>query len=212
MELPNIGDGYLPQADGLNHPAIQPCLPYIPKIVLPLWELLDVSKRQGEHKDCWLQAVAGRLATNQRITKTLHEEGAPLLVGTDTSVRFVLQGFSLHEELNLFVQAGLTPYEAIRCATTEPARFLGLEAEAGTVAQGKRADLILVNENPLENINALRSVEGVFTSGYALDRTDLDRLLAQQAEMAIQSAVDSEPIPIVSDQNNRASMTGMMGG
>ena len=86
------------------------------------------------------------------------------MVGTDTSVRLVVQGFSIHEELANFIAVGLTPYEALRCATSEPARFLGQSEVWGTVAEGKRADLILVRGNPLNSIETLRDLGRAFSS------------------------------------------------
>ncbi|MEZ4661284.1 MAG: amidohydrolase family protein [Caldilineaceae bacterium] len=175
---------HMPQQQGLTHPIIEPRLPYVPQLVLPLWEILDSSQRKGEHKTRWLDAIQRRSEASLNIVNILHQEGAPLLVGTDTSVRFVIQGFSVHDELENFVRAGLTPFAAIRCATSEPARFLGLEAEFGTIAQNKRADLVLVDENPLERIAALRKIDALFVNGFQLTRADLDALLGQQTSVA----------------------------
>ena len=124
----------------------------------------------------------------ERIVSILHEEGAPLLVGTDTSVRLVVQGFSIHEELASFVGAGMTPYEALRCTTSEAARFLGQSETWGTVTEGKRADLILTRGNPLVSVKALRDPDGVFLNGFHLTRADLDSLLNQQ--MALDTLAD----------------------
>lgn len=91
----------------------------------------------------------------------LHRAGVPIVVGTDQAV----PGHSVHREIELYVQAGFTPMEAIQAATIVPARVMGLDNEAGTVEVGKRADLILVNGNPLEDIRNIRNVEAVISGG-----------------------------------------------
>ena len=91
----------------------------------------------------------------------LHRAGIPIVAGTDQAV----PGHSLHREIELYVQAGFTPMEAIQAATIVPARAMGLEKELGTVEKGKRADLILITGNPLEDIHNTRNVEYVITNG-----------------------------------------------
>ena len=95
------------------------------------------------------------------IVGALHRSGVPIVAGTDQAV----PGHSLHREIELYVQAGFTPMEAIQAATVVPARVMGMEKEAGTVEKGKRADLILINGNPLEDIHNTRNVEYVITNG-----------------------------------------------
>ena len=95
------------------------------------------------------------------IVGALHRSGVPVMAGTDQAV----PGHSLHREIELYVQAGFTPMEAIQAATLVPARVMGLEKEIGTVEKGKRADLILINGNPLEDIHNTRNVEYVITNG-----------------------------------------------
>jgi imidazolonepropionase-like amidohydrolase len=100
-----------------------------------------------------------------RVVAILHEEGAPLLVGTDSPNPFVFQGSSVPDELALLVRAGLDRWQALRRATTEAARFLGEDREWGTVEVGKRADLLLLSRNPLHDLDALRKPEAVFVAG-----------------------------------------------
>jgi imidazolonepropionase-like amidohydrolase len=95
------------------------------------------------------------------IVRALHRSGVPIVAGTDQAV----PGHSLHREIELYVQAGFTPMEAIQAATLVPARVMGLEKETGTVEKGKRADLILIDGNPLEDIHNTRNVEYVITNG-----------------------------------------------
>lgn len=115
-----------------------------------------------------------------RIVAILHEEGVPLLLGTDTPNPHVYQGFAIHEELALFVRAGLRPYEALLTGTREAARFLGESELWGTVSVGKRADLLLVETNPLAEVAAVQRPEAVFVNEFYLTREVLDALLAQK--------------------------------
>jgi imidazolonepropionase-like amidohydrolase len=106
------------------------------------------------------------------ITGMLHQAGIPVVAGTDQTV----PGHSLYREIELYVQAGFTPMEAIQAATIVPARVMGMDHELGTVEVGKRADLIVVNGNPLESIHEIRKVESVITNGTLYNCAELWRL------------------------------------
>ena len=95
------------------------------------------------------------------IVGMLHRAGIPIVAGTDQAV----PGHSLHREIELYVQAGFTPMEAIQAATLVSARAMGLEKESGTVERGKRGDLIVINGDPLQDIHNTRNVEYVITNG-----------------------------------------------
>ena len=95
------------------------------------------------------------------IIGALHRARVPIVAGTDQSV----PGHSLHREIELYVQAGFTPMEAIQAATIVPARVMSLDKELGTIEKGKRADLILLNADPLADIHNTRNVEYVITNG-----------------------------------------------
>jgi|CZKD01.1.fsa_nt_gi imidazolonepropionase-like amidohydrolase len=103
------------------------------------------------------------------IVGALHRAGIPVVAGTDQTV----PGHSLHREIELYVQAGFTPMEAIQAATIVPARAMGIEKESGTVEKGKRGDLILVNGNPLDDIHKIRNVEDVITNGTMFHTAEL---------------------------------------
>ena len=113
----------------------------------------------------------------RQLVKALHDGGVPILAGTDVSWLGV-PGFSLVEELENFQDLGFTPYEALETATVGPARFLKREEEFGTVAAGKRADLVLTRGNPLEDVRALEHLEGVVAAGRWMPGTEAARLLA----------------------------------
>lgn len=115
-----------------------------------------------------------------RIVSVLHRENIGLLAGTDApGAPWSYAGFSLHDELDHLVNAGLTPVEALRTATLEPARYFGMEDSIGVVEEGKLADLVLLDANPLEDIANTRRVYGVVADGRYFDRAALDALLEQ---------------------------------
>jgi imidazolonepropionase-like amidohydrolase len=108
----------------------------------------------------------------------MNKAGVPILAGTDTAAGVrVYPGFSLHEELELLVQAGLTPMQALQAATLNAGKYLGL-ADTGTIEKGKRADLVLLDANPLADIRNTRKIRSVVLAGRNLSRADLDHLLA----------------------------------
>lgn len=123
--------------------------------------------------------------TRLKMVADLHRGGAGILAGTDadSNFHFVFFGSSLHEELELFVKAGLSSFEALRTATVNPARFLKAEASLGTIEKGKLADLVLLDANPLTDIKNTTKIRAVVANGRYLDRQALDSLL-KQAEKA----------------------------
>ncbi|HEU4405428.1 MAG TPA: amidohydrolase family protein [Polyangiaceae bacterium] len=106
------------------------------------------------------------------LLRAMHEAGVPVVAGTDISV----PGHSVHRELELYVQAGFSPMEALQAATSVPARAMRLEAEAGTVEPGKRADLVVVAGDPLADVSNVRKVSLVVARGKAYDPAELWRL------------------------------------
>jgi imidazolonepropionase-like amidohydrolase len=116
---------------------------------------------------------------NLQAVGSMHRAGVPLLAGTDTAPAiYVMPGFSLHDELANFVEAGLTPMEALQTATSNPARFLGRE-DQGAIEPGKLADLVLLSANPIDDIHNTQKINAVVTNGRFLDRGALDRILSQ---------------------------------
>jgi imidazolonepropionase-like amidohydrolase len=109
----------------------------------------------------------------------MRKAGVQFLAGTDVGNSYIFPGFSRHDELTLLVKAGLTPMEALQSATRNPAMFLGMLKELGTIQNGKLADLVLLDANPLENIRNTQKVRAVILNGRFLDRGELDKLLAQ---------------------------------
>ena len=117
----------------------------------------------------------------------MNKAGVPILAGTDTAAGVrVYPGFSLHEELELLVKAGLTPMEALQAATLNAGKYLGL-TDTGTIEKGKRADLVLLDSNPLADIKNTRKIRSVVLAGRYFSREDLDHLLKEVEEEAAKS-------------------------
>jgi imidazolonepropionase-like amidohydrolase len=123
----------------------------------------------------------------------MHRAGVGILAGTDTPGPFTFPGSSLHEELALFVdRAGLTPLQALRTATLDAARYLEATDSLGTVAEGKLADLVLLDADPLEDICNTQRIHAVVLNGRLLDQAALDAVLAAVEEAASRNGA---PVP-----------------
>jgi hypothetical protein len=120
-----------------------------------------------------------RYAKQLEIVAAMNKAGVPILAGTDEVNPYCYAGFSLLDELGLLVSAGLTPAEALRAATSGPARYLGWEAKAGTVSEGKNADIVVLDGDPLADIANTKKVFAVVLRGVLHDRAALDGMLAE---------------------------------
>jgi imidazolonepropionase-like amidohydrolase len=112
--------------------------------------------------------------------------GVGFLAGSDTPTPWAFPGFGLHDELELLVEAGLTPLQALQAATLYPARFFGLTDDLGTIAEGGMADVVLLDANPLEDIRNTRRIHAVVVDGRLLDRVAIDRMLADVERARLQ--------------------------
>ena len=115
-----------------------------------------------------------------RRTGELHAAGVPIAAGTDTPIGWSIPGYSLHTELEQYVQVGMTPLEALHSATVAPAEYFGLEDEMGQLQVGFIADAVLLTGNPLENIIDTRRVQAVINRGALLTRAQLDSLITDR--------------------------------
>jgi imidazolonepropionase-like amidohydrolase len=124
-------------------------------------------------------------------TKVFHDKGGQLMTGTDALMPRLVGGFALHQELQELVAVGLTPYQALRTSTTIPYEYLGEAQQAGTIAVGKRTDLLLVEANPLEDVSAASKVAGVLMRGRWVGKDEIDRrMTAISAAAPAASAAD----------------------
>jgi imidazolonepropionase-like amidohydrolase len=113
-----------------------------------------------------------------RRTGELHAAGVPIAAGTDTPIGWSIPGYSLHTELEQYVEVGMTPREALHSATVRPAAFFGLNGEMGQLAPGYLADAVLLSANPLHDIAHTRTVEAVINRGTLLPKAALAGLVS----------------------------------
>ncbi|HEY0673636.1 MAG TPA: amidohydrolase family protein [Longimicrobiales bacterium] len=115
------------------------------------------------------------------LTKLMHDKGGRLLAGSDAPLPGLVPGFALHRELRELVDVGLTPFAALRTATTAPFEYLGESERSGMIAVGQHSDVLLVDANPLEDIAALSQVSGVLLRGRWIGKAEIQRRLQQLA-------------------------------
>ena len=170
----------------IHDPAIRkdPRIAYIPDDLLSFWNSMG-GPPDRRNDEIQLRLFQQDIA----IVRAMHAGHVPLLAGTDTPNPYTYPGFSLHEELELLVSAGLSPMEALQTATLRAAEFLGIEHFFGSVEEGKIANLVLLDANPLDDIRNTRRVRAVVLRGHFLDRAKLDELLAQQEVRHAQSRI-----------------------
>jgi hypothetical protein len=164
--------------------ANDPRLAYVPDSLRKEWDPRTPENKFSEGEQQWW---AQQYINDGKMTAAMHKGGVALLAGSDSLDRHVFPGFALHRELELLTEAGMTPLEALRAATSDAAKFLRHEGEFGVVANGAHADLVLLDENPLENISNTANISAVIREGVYLDRAALDRLL-NQARAAAKAA------------------------
>jgi imidazolonepropionase-like amidohydrolase len=129
------------------------------------------------------------VSIRDRLIRAIHAKGGKILTGSDTPEWFLLYGFTLHRELESLVAAGLSPYAALEAATRNPAEYLGGLGDWGTIERGKRADLVLLDANPLERIAHTTQIAGVMKDGRWLPKAELTAKLdaiASRFEKAIE--------------------------
>jgi imidazolonepropionase-like amidohydrolase len=162
----------------LDDPAFvdDPRLKYLPPLIRTSWD----PKRDFRFKSMTPADFTERrrdFKTNYALVAAMNNAGVGLLAGTDEANPYCFPGFSLHDELALLVRAGLTPLEALRSATINPARYYGKDESQGTVEAGKDADLVLLDANPLADIHNTTRIRAVVAGGRLYDRGALDRIL-----------------------------------
>jgi len=153
-----------------GHPASVPLesfLPGVSRLPVPLKRMFDSMSGGNGDRQAW----RARLVDSAKLLKAAVDAGLLVVAGTDKGV----PGFSLQRELELYVEGGMTPLQAIQAATIMPAKAMRLDRELGTIEVGKRADLVVLNGDPLARISAVRDVRWVVTGGRMYDSAVLWR-------------------------------------
>jgi imidazolonepropionase-like amidohydrolase len=148
----------------------------IPPRTLEIWKKSRIAQMQAlSPRDSELHAQL--LRKSMDLVAEMQKAGVKILAGTDSPAPYVFPGSGLHDELQLLVESGLTPFEALQSATKSPAEFLHTAKDSGTVEKGKFADLVLLDGNPLDDIRNTRKIRAIILHGKLLDRSALDQLL-----------------------------------
>jgi imidazolonepropionase-like amidohydrolase len=167
--------------EGFQRLQNQPGMKYVSpgtRMLSPLLYLMAAKAHTYQGAD-YPQRIA---ELNRQILQTLHDAGAGILLGTDAAQAYHLPGFAVHEELEMLVEAGLSPYEAIEAGTRNAAAVMGKGNEFGTIEEGKRADLLLLESNPLSNVSAIQERSGVMLRGRWMAEDELQAVLDRLAE------------------------------
>ncbi len=166
----------LASADRLDTLKARPELRYAPPAAIEAWtkalsdpELAGAPAARRQHF----------VELRRRVVRGLHEAGAGLLVGSDSPQFFMVTGFAVHREMEAMAAAGLPPRAVLEAATHGAAEYLGEAAEWGSVAPGRRADLLLLDADPLQDVRHTRELSGVVLRGKWLPRAELDAMLAE---------------------------------
>ena len=158
-----------------------PELQYMPRSVVDGWieSLRSGQQQAGSDRQAALNHVQNRM----RLLRALNDAGARILMGTDAPQMFSVPGFSVHHEMKRMVEAGMTPYEVYRTGSVMIGRYLGDHDTVGTITEGARADLVLVDANPLEDVANFKQRSGVMVRGRWLSEEDIQSRLSEIAGM-----------------------------
>jgi hypothetical protein len=169
----------------LDDPAFtnDPRLEYMPKQFRDRWK--PENDPRNATKTAADYAMDRRVFRKQlEVVGAMNKAGVRIVAGTDVLNPFAFPGFSLHDELGLLVEAGLTPAQALRAATLNPAVYLGEEKTSGTIDAGRNADLVLLDASPVDDIGNTKRIAAVIVRGRFLDRGELDRILAAAEKLS----------------------------
>jgi imidazolonepropionase-like amidohydrolase len=166
-----------------------PLLAYVPLALQKEWRPTGPPSQKELADAAWWQR---QYDNDRKLTGEMHRAGVRLLAGSDSLDRYVFPGSSLHYELRELVAAGLTPRDALQTATENPAEFFSRK-DAGMIAAGHRADMVLLDADPLQEIANTQKISGVVLAGQFLQRKDLDALLEKSRGAAAAWHANSPP-------------------
>jgi predicted amidohydrolase YtcJ len=164
--------GYLNDSIFINDNRIA----YLPGYVLEIWNQ-KMSPYTKSQIDNFAKSIRVRYFFELSLIGKMNEKGVKFIAGTDFPNPYVFPGFSLHDELSLMVKGGMPMPDALRSATLNPSIFMNKRADFGSVEIGKIASLVLLNKNPLENIENTKTIEAVIVRGKVYNRKTLDLML-----------------------------------
>jgi imidazolonepropionase-like amidohydrolase len=157
-----------------------PEMKYVPRQTLQNW----IDQKAGMTTKVSAADRGKLLALRRNVVKALLAGGVPFALGSDAPQWWNVPGFSAHRELKTIVSAGFSPFQALESGTINAARYFGTASATGSVASGMRADLILLDANPLDNIDNTTKIAGVMLNGRWMSRADLDKRLGEVAKQA----------------------------
>jgi imidazolonepropionase-like amidohydrolase len=172
-------------AHHLEDSADDPELAYLPPALRTEWAPKPPTQKDKSDAADWKE----QFENDRKLAGDMHRAGVRVLAGSDSLDRYAFVGSSLHRELQTLVDAGLTPLEALRAATTNPAEFLA-QKNAGTISRGNHADMVLLEADPGKDIRNTEKISGVILRGKFFSRADLDAMLAKARAAA--AAVPAE--------------------
>jgi imidazolonepropionase-like amidohydrolase len=178
-----------------------PRLKYMPPQVKATW---DPAKAYGETPQEF-ELTRKEFPRDLEVVNQMQRSGVGILAGTDTLNPFCFPGFSLHDELRLMVKAGLSPMEAMQAATLNPARFLGKENDIGTVEKGKLADVVLLDANPLDDLENTKKISSVIYRGQYFPRAALDQMLAHAEAWANRKSIAQAMMKTIQEKDTAAA-------
>ena len=159
LQVPTLRLNALQKYPPFSRDDWQQALSRIPDDMSQRWQAIADTLEKAEESDTrfaeWSLFLTGKM----------HQQGVPIGAGTDTPIRLSVPGYSLHSELEMLVLAGLTPLQAIAAATIEPARYFSIEHRMGQIAKGMKADLLLLEHDPLKNIKHTKAIALVVSKG-----------------------------------------------
>lgn len=170
----------LKQVRSLDDTKALPTLKYVHPLLQSKW--LTANKYNSWSDAETIVKFENMVKFNNYLVKACKQLGVPIVAGTDAGTSSVVPGFTMHDELELFVAAGLTPQEALASATRLSANWLGIESMVGTIEKDKLADMILLEANPFDNIKNTRTISGVFINGKYIDKQKIDTALSELAK------------------------------
>jgi imidazolonepropionase-like amidohydrolase len=128
----------------------------------PTLDIYEIITKEPQHQYLWPKVL--------QLTKTLYDNGVTILSGTDIPNFDLVPGASLHHELELLVEAGIPPSEVIKIATRNGAQAQDIEKDVGTIESGKQADMVILSDNPINEISNTKKIEAVINNGQLIER------------------------------------------